>query len=180
MIHFRGIVNLMKGVDVRVGRVILGALFSASLLAVAVWGIYPDKPLYVYALIAFVIFFGWGWGRAEIQIHNIKRIEKYLNQLAELRAEGVKLRNKGFEVISIEEEDDWWTKVVQWKSQVVESMNRINTADGKNWATLGTVKMQTFDGIGSNRYETQRMLSMVTQWFEKLESYVNERTKLQP
>ena len=170
----------MGWVILRVGGTILSAFSGASLLAVDAWGIYPDKSLSVYAFIAFVvfvIFVGWGWGRAEKQLHDIKRIEKYLKQLADLREEGVNLRNRGWERISIGEENVWWGKVEQWKFKVIESMNRIHPADGKIWATLGNVEMRTFSGIGSNRAEMQLRLSMVTQWFGRLESYINERTK---
>ena len=99
-----------------------------------------------------------------------------LVELAQLRTEGVRLRNEGWYHTPKEKDDEWWQDVERWLQTVGNIMACIHPADSDNWRTLGNVLMRGW-GIGINRPEMDRRLSMLTQWFERLEVYINERTR---
>ena len=103
--------------------------------------------------------------------------QEALSQLSMERRVGVGLRNTGMDITPLDKEEDWWQRVQQWCETVCSRMDEIHPADRNNWYTLGDVHMRSFNGIGINRPGMQRKLSMLTQWCERLEDYINERTR---
>ena len=168
-----------------IGRSVIGAYLDiAGAKLVAEWPI----PLWVWltlALIGLIIgpFFAYHRLHQEYvglrsQLDDKEWRNQVLRQLADLREKGVRLRNEGCSVVPTNQEDAWWQKVEMWREDVAKEMGLIHPADPVNWVTLGNVEMLRFDGISYSRFEMRRKLSMLTQWFTRLEDYINERTKL--
>ena len=103
--------------------------------------------------------------------------DEALQALSELYLRGVQLRNEAWNEPP-DDDEAWWAAEVQiWIARVRQNMDRIHLADYLSWHTLGTVNMKSFPGVGINRPGLQHKLSMLTQLYEKLERYINERTR---
>ena len=104
-------------------------------------------------------------------------VTEALSQLSLERRIGVGIRNMGWDNTPLEKEEEWWQRVQQWLDTVCARMDSIHPADCNNWRVLGDVHMRNFSGVGVGRPDMERKLSMVTQWCDKLEAYINARTR---
>ena len=99
-----------------------------------------------------------------------------LRELSELYLRGVQFRNEAWHNPP-DDEEAWWNEVqTDWIGQIKVHMDIIHRAAFQTWHTLGEVNMRAFGGVGINRPGLQHQLSMLTQLYEKLERYINERT----
>lgn len=112
--------------------------------------------------------------RAQDKLSDRKRLENALHQLALERRVGVGLRNTGMDLTPPETETAWWERVQAWLNTIESIMDAIHPADYNNWRTLGEVPLLTF---GNHDQDMQRRLSMLTQWCDRLERYIGDRTK---
>ena len=103
--------------------------------------------------------------------------DEALEALSELYLRGVELRNEAWHDPP-DDDEAWWTgEPAYWMARVRRNMDSIHLADYRTWHTLGTVNMKSFPGIGINRPGLQHKLSMLTQLYEKLERYIDSRTR---
>ena len=90
----------------------------------------------------------------------------------------MEIRNEGWHGVrhTPGEIEAWWPKVQDWVERTKAAMAMVHPADGENWATLDIVKLRPLQGVVVP--DMQQKLSMLTQWLEKLATYIDERSKL--
>ena len=132
------------------------------------------------ALIAFVVFGGfviWGWGNSEWKSYRESQTEGVLSHLAVLRTAGIAFQNYGMHEIEKESEiTPWWDNTVTpWQNAVETVMRKRHKADPYNWRDIGTFTPRSFEGVRFS--ELNQRLTMLVIRLEKLERYINDRTK---
>lgn len=78
-----------------------------------------------------------GFGRATYQ--KAPNRENALSRLAQLRSEGVVIRNESSELLFTADLDTWGSKVEAWMNEVVESLKPVSEEDSEWFTTLDTV-----------------------------------------
>ncbi len=105
------------------------------------------------------------------------QLKKVLAELSELKLKGAVLINEGNNDIKNDEQaEKWWEGVTtSWLPKVKSSMAKIHPADATNWETLGSFLPKTFP----NAYNpmVNHRLTILSEWLEKLQKYIDERTR---
>lgn len=163
---------------IRVVGAFVSASISATAIALDVAAVSPDKPFGIYALIALAVFIAlvvWGWGQAEYQLRSKSRINRALSDLATKRSDGATLLNEGIIASDSDKLVSWWVKVDKWQDDVRAGLRQIHPAAPDNWKALGMMKVRQFQGVTD---PTQvRLLMMLSDRMDKLETFINDRTK---
>lgn len=153
---------------------------TAIFLWVNLKGLGPEVPWQVLTLVAFAVFVGivaWGWGTSEFRLHRMRERERYLTVLSALRQQGLRLQIEGWHEVRHEKAalEHWWNRVQAWNANVQENMRHINRADPDNWTGIGTYETRSFDEVSDDL--ARRFLTMLAIRLEKLERYIDDRTK---
>lgn len=100
-----------------------------------------------------------------------------MNELGNLRQQGVGLLHRGLKTTTDADKDKWWQDIARWRTDIRLEMSRVRPIDPDIWETLGTYHLHIFNPA-PYRGDMNDKLTQLSVWLMKLEYYIDSRSRL--
>ena len=138
-----------------------------------------DIPIEYWIILVVVgIILAQAWSYYKIAGRQIPgdKIEQYLENISELREEGVnELQNVNINTIRTAEDfEKFQTEFVEWRGRLISEIKKVSPSQASIFQVLGTYQPVTMNGYEGNvKKELTKMLGIITEYTKRIKEFVD-------